>query len=130
MSQGQGGGRPLAYKTLAELQKVTNAYFMWCEEKSMPLTMAGLARRLGLSRQALMEYSHRAAFGDAIKEARARVEEYNESQLHIGRNATGPIFNLKCNFGWRDNLDENGKPPPNPIVFVNQVPTAPGQPQD
>jgi len=46
---------------------------------------------------------------DTIKDSRFRVEEYNENQLHEGRNAAGVIFNLKNNFGWVDKSEVDNK---------------------
>lgn len=85
--------------------------------------MADLALRLGLSRQALMEYKNGDRgdeIGDAIKEARSKVGAYNERQLHKGKNVAGAIFNLKVNFAYKEEIDDN-PPPENPIVFVNNV---------
>lgn len=89
-----------------------------------PYTMAGLAIRLGLSRQALMEYKNGdqgQEIGDAIKRARAKVGEFNEVQLHKGRNVAGAIFNLKVNWAYYEHHEDN-LPPENPIVFDNNVP--------
>lgn len=139
-------GRPTKYKTREDLIEIVNQYFNECDEHTkevyspkldevltvkdpLPYTMSGLGRRLNLSRQALMEYKNSEKFGDIIKEARQAVEEYYESHLTMGTSAVGSIFNLKCNFSWRDNLDESGKPQANPIYFVNQVPTQ-GEPED
>lgn len=91
--------------------------------------MSGLARRLGMSRQALMDYKKKDEFLDTIKEARGMVEEYNERRLHKGQNVAGAIFNLKVNFAFKENEEEN-KPPENPIVFVNNVPIAAPPPPD
>lgn len=88
-----------------------------------PYTMAGLALRLGMSRQGLMEYKAKDRFSDAIKRARSKVGEYNEIMLHQGKNAAGAIFNLKVNFGYHEKVEEN-PPPENQIIFVNQVPTS------
>lgn len=82
--------------------------------------MAGLAWRLGLSRQGLMEYKEKTEYSDAIKDARNLVAEYNERQLHKGKNVAGAIFNLKVNFQFKEEIDDN-PPPENPIVFVNNV---------
>lgn len=114
-------GRPLQYKTVEEMQAAIDEYFDYCDSRikqihtkegtemaithPAPYTMSGLARRLGLSRQALAEYSHRAQFGDAIKAARERVQEDIETRLMETSNQTGAIFNLKNNFGWRDKTE-------------------------
>lgn len=95
--------------------------------EQQPYTMAGLARRLGLSRQGLMEYKGKDQFSDAIIQARARVEECNERILLNGKNPSGAIFNLKVNFGYKENIDEN-PPPENPIIFINNVPITGDEP--
>jgi len=110
--------RPLKYKSVEEIKKVIDEYFNWCNNRLVkiwddkkqvelmvcspaPYTMSGLARRLGLSRQGLLDYSNRDEFLDTIKEARERVHEDVETRL-MERQATGAIFNLKNNFGWKD----------------------------
>jgi hypothetical protein len=115
------GGRPLQYKTVEELQSAIDDYFDYCDNRikqihtkegetvaithPAPYTMSGLARRLGLSRQALSEYSHREQFGDAIKAAREKVQEDIETRLMETSNQSGAIFNLKNNFGWKDKTE-------------------------
>lgn len=118
------GGRPLRFKTVADLQKAIDEYFDYCDNRvknvyikeagenvpvsyPAPYTMSGLARALGLSRQALSEYSHREQFGDAIKAARDRVQEDIETRLMETSNQSGAIFNLKNNFGWRDKTEQD-----------------------
>ncbi len=113
------GSRPLKFKTVAEMQAVIDEYFNWCdmriikgwnqkEEKEFayispaPYTMHGLARRIGLSRQGLIEYSRKSKFSDTIKEAREKIAEDVETRLMEGRTSIGAIFNLKNNFGWKD----------------------------
>ena len=149
------GGRPPKYTTALEMEVVIQTYFKECDPhkakkliqeeyrrkdgsktwriverevltEQQPYTMSGLARRLGLSRQALMDYKKKDEFLDTIKEARSIVEEYNERMLHQGRNNAGAIFNLKVNFGFHENIEEN-PPPENPIVFINNVPITPEQ---
>ncbi len=120
------GGRPLLFKTVKELEDVIDEYFKFCDArvtevyvpalgenvtvaKPAPYTMSGLARRLGISRQALSEYSQRELFGDTIKKARDRVQEDIETRLLETSNQAGAIFNLKNNFGWKDKseVDQN-----------------------
>lgn len=115
-------GRPLKYKTVAELQKAIDEYFAYCDNRTIsvyikeagdnieiskpaPYTMSGLARALGLSRQALSEYNGREQFGDAIKASRDRVQEDIETRLMETSNQSGAIFNLKNNFGWKDKTE-------------------------
>lgn len=114
-------GRPLTYKTVDDLQKAIDEYFEYCDNRikqihtkegetvaithPAPYTMSGLARALGLSRQALSEYSHKEQFGDTIKAARDRVQEDIETRLMETSNQSGAIFNLKNNFGWKDKTE-------------------------
>lgn len=110
------GGRPLKYKTVEELQEAIDWYFDPENEdgayddvggaKLYCPTMAGLARSLGLSRQGLLNYANKDQFLDALKEARARVEEALEKRLY-GQSVTGVIFNLKNNFGWKDKSEHD-----------------------
>lgn len=101
------------------MQKVIDEYFIYCDNRIKqvhskegesygvadpePYTMAGLAYRLDLSRQALMEYSHKDKFGDAIKKARQNVEFDVERRMY-GRDTFTPglIFSAKNNFGYSD----------------------------
>ena len=48
-----------------------------------------------------LNYEGREGFVDTVKRAKARVEVRLEERLD-GSNATGTIFNLKNNFGWKD----------------------------
>jgi hypothetical protein len=110
--------RPLKYKTPEELKAVCDEYFEWCdnrtkkvwdnkEEKELlvsdpaPYTMSGLANALEISRRALLDYADRDEFLPTIKWARGKVEEDVETRL-MEKQATGAIFNLKNNFGWKD----------------------------
>jgi len=114
-------GKPLKFKTVKKLQDAIDEYFLFCDNRishfysakadgvvdvsdPAPYTMSGLARALGISRQCLMEYSHRGKYGDAVKKAREKVHEDVETRL-MEKNAVGAIFNLKNNFGWKDRTE-------------------------
>lgn len=122
MGEVMPAGRPLKYKTVKEIQDAIDEYFDTCDNRVKevhlkeggtigvsnpePYTMAGLAYALGLSRQALMEYSHKDEFGDAIKNARNRIEMDVERRMNDKETFTpGIIFNAKNNFGWRDKTE-------------------------
>jgi len=113
------GGPPLKYLTEEDLQKAIDEYFNYCDNRLVqgydnktneqfayispePYTMAGLAYNLGLSRKQLLVYKNRYQFGNAIKDARRKVEMDVERRLMEGKAQTGAIFNLKNNFGWKD----------------------------
>jgi hypothetical protein len=80
-----------------------------------PYTISGLASYLETSRDVLLDYESgihdnadldsetQTTFSNTIKKAKARVEAYAEAQLFVGKQAAGPIFNLKNNFNrWKD----------------------------
>ena len=121
-------GRPLLFKKVEELKVKIDEYFQWCDDRAKkcwdeklqkeymisdpaPYTMSGLARRLGISRQSLINYKNKDEFLDTIKEAREKVHEDVETRLMGTRNERGAIFNLKNNFGWKDKseIDQNVK---------------------
>lgn len=92
--------RPLLFETPEEMQEAIDAYFE--SKKGGIVTVAGLALALGMDRRSLLNYEGREEFFPTIKRAKLRIEEYVEEMLYLGKNAAGPIFNLKNNFGWKD----------------------------
>lgn len=124
--------RPLKYKTVKELQDAVDEYFKYCDNRLVqgydnktneqfayispaPYTMSGLANKIGLDRSSLMNYATKDEFLPTIKEAREKVHEDVETRL-MEKAPTGAIFNLKNNFGWRDeshtDVTSGGKPIP------------------
>jgi hypothetical protein len=122
-------GRPLKFKSVKELQAKIDEYFKSCwkqkidmfgnpvflkdksgkktEEKVMvqfkPYTITGLAVFLDTTRETLLDYEAKDKFSDTIKRAKETCQAYAEESLFIGKNPTGPIFNLKNNYGrWKD----------------------------
>ena len=108
----------LKYKTVEDLQSAIDEYFDYCDNRIQnvyspkmkrvievidpaPYTMSGLARSVGLSRQGLLDYAKRDKYIGTIKAAREKVHEDVETRL-MEKQATGAIFNLKNNFGWKD----------------------------
>lgn len=84
-----------------------DAYFAHCEstyatERPEYPTVTGLALSLDMTRTGLLDYCEKSTeFANTIKKAKARVERFIEQRLY-SNNATGCIFNLKNNFGWKD----------------------------
>lgn len=122
-TQKHPGGRPLKFKTVRELQKKIEEYFLTCWTKKLdqfgnpikdketgeqimfqfkPYTITGLAVSLDTTRDTLLDYEDRDKFSDTIKRAKEQCHQYAEEQLYIGKNPTGAIFNLKNNYGWKD----------------------------
>jgi hypothetical protein len=94
-------GRPLKYRTAKDLQKKVDEYFVL---NSGSLTITGLTRHIGLaSRQSFYEYEKNKLFGDTIKRARLRIEEYYEKLAITLKNPSGCIFIMK-NLGWSDQV--------------------------
>ncbi len=113
------GGRPLKFKSAEELQDKIDEYFAYCDNRMTniyskelgdniqinipaPYTMSGLAYALDIDRRTLLNYSKKDEFFPTIKKARAKVEEFAETQLYEGKSPAGVIFNLKNNFEWKD----------------------------
>ena len=105
-------GRPRKYETVEELEGMITKYFQTCDEENKPYTITGLAIALDMSRQGLLDYCSRKdengePFLDSIKRAKDRCEAKIEEGLLSGKyNATGAIFNLKNNYGWRDKQEQ------------------------
>lgn len=118
-------GRPPKYKSPLELDVLIQKYFQEIDEHNKthplnqrPYTITGLALALDLTRKGLIEYSHKSdEFGNTVKAAKSRVERFAEEMLYRTGQVTGVIFNLKNNFGWKDQSDVNlgGQNGENPI---------------
>ena len=101
-----GNTNALKYKTQEQLQKGIDAYFNMCDEKEKPYTMSGLALSLGIDRATLVRYGDRDLFAHQIKNAKQRVQAQLEENALMGKgNAVFTIFNLKNNYGWRDQVE-------------------------
>ena len=96
-------GRPMKFKSNEELKEKIDKYFADCDEKGKPYTVSGLAVALGTTRRTLLDYEEKDEFFHTIKNAKAKIEAYNEEMLY-NKNipTTGVIFNLKNNYGWKD----------------------------
>lgn len=110
------GGRPLKYKSLADMQPLIDDYFATTPPRTQTIT--GLALALDTDRTTIINYENRDEFFDAIKRAKNRVEHAYELSLRE-RGGAGDIFGLK-NFGWKDRVEQdlttNGKDLPTPIL--------------
>lgn len=101
-----GNDNALKYKTQEELKKGIDRYFQECDEKEKPYTMSGLALSLGIDRVTLINYGKRESFFTLIKNAKQKVEAQLEENALTGKgNSTFTIFNLKNNYGWKDQVE-------------------------
>lgn len=100
-------GRPVKYETPEEMQVIIDQYFKDCKENKEHPTVTGLALSLNMTRKGLIDYENKdnPEFGNTIKKAKAKVENYIEQRLYEN-NVTGCIFNLKNNFGWKDKTEQ------------------------
>ena len=96
-------GRPLKFETPQAMQKKIDKYFLDCEKKEKPLTITGLALALDTSRKVLLDYEdNRPEYSNTIKKAKVICENFVEEYLFTGKNMAGAIFNLKNNYGWKE----------------------------
>jgi len=100
-------GKPLKH-TPDDVRTRIDAYFSRQDEQQRPYTVTGLAHAIGMDREQLINYGNKEEFADAIKEAKRKVHEFAEERLFSG-NATGVIFNLKNNWGWKDKTEQEIK---------------------
>lgn len=98
------GGRPKKYTDEEVMQKKIDEYFADCRENEEPLTISGLAYALGMTTECLRTYGQSDQFSVTVKRAKQIVERDVEKRL-FGANATGSIFWLKNNAGWKDKQD-------------------------
>jgi hypothetical protein len=110
-------GRPLKFKSVAELEEKINTYFAKMDKEKRPYTVTGLAVALKCDRDTLLNYEKKAEYFGTIKEAKQKIHNYAEEQLFIGKNPAGVMFNMMNNWDWRDkrNTDHSGE------VNINQV---------
>ena len=129
------GGRPLKFRTSAELFRKGMEYIDICNDKKEPITITGLAIHLDTTRDVLCDYENKYGdeFSRTVKKLKHRVENYIETQVHKNKNPAGPIFLLK-NFGWTDRMEvEHSGLTPTTINVVVYQPTAalpPAPPDD
>lgn len=100
-----GNQNAAKYKTQEEFQQIIDQYFDKCDKDGRPYTMSGLALALDIDRTTLVRYGEKDLFANLVKKAKAKVEQQLEESLHRLGNNSGVIFNLKNNYGWRDQVE-------------------------
>ena len=118
-------GRPLKFKTAAELEKKIQEYFDSCDKEKRPYTISGLAVALDTYRSLLLDYEEKEEFYYTIKKAKQKCEKYAEEMLFRGQVVAGVIFNLKNNYkNWKDKQEvEHSTDKPLEIKIVDDKPT-------
>lgn len=99
--RGEHVGKPPKFDNVEDLSERIEQYFRECEEEKKRPTIIGLSLALDMARKTLLEYEKNDEFSNTIKRAKARVAQVWEDRL-FDSGATGAIFWLKNNAGWRD----------------------------
>lgn len=94
-------GKPLKFKSVAELDMKIALWLSDRTSKELPLTITSLAVYLDTTRETLLDYQKKEKYSDTINRAKALCHCYAEDRLFLS-NAAGPTFALKANFGWKD----------------------------
>ena len=100
-----------------QLQVLIDKYYLHCEDKDKPLTIAGLAVFLDVDRQTIYNYSNKDGFFGTIKKARDFVLASWE-EVAIKKGNAGTIFLMK-NYGYTDKQELShtlSKPIDDPIT--------------
>ncbi len=97
------GGRPPLYKTPKQMQRAIDDYFDNIAEGRQP-TVTGMVYSLGFDDRSALDYyaAEKPEFSRTIKRAKMRIEGFLEETLFRQGSIAGVIFNLKNNFGWKD----------------------------
>lgn len=102
-------GRPRAFDHESAMQFLIEMYYARCEEKQLPMTMAGLNVALNVCEDTFYDYaegqydSEINNFSGAIKKAKKKIEaDKLENALMGNYSAPVAIFDLKNNHGYKD----------------------------
>lgn len=113
-------GRPLIFDSPEDMQDIIDGYFADCEANDKRPTVSGLAYTLGMTTESLRNYASRDEFFATVKEAKQRVEMFLEDRLYEGSPA-GVIFNLKNNFGWKDQQEQTHGVSPELLALMSRL---------
>lgn len=92
-------GRPLKFKSVAELKAKIDEYFLWAEANNKPLTIERLACFLECDRVSLLNYAEKDEYFSTIKQAKQIIYASKAEILNTKEgNTAGIIFDL-CNNG-------------------------------
>lgn len=109
-------GRPRAFVSPESLQTKAEGYFSHCDEVGKVPLVSGLCNYLKIHTDTLNEYGNNPDFSATVKNIKLRIQEALEYMTFDGAAKTGAIFNLKCNFKFRDS---------DPTITIQGNPDAP-----
>lgn len=72
-----------------------------------PPLVGSLAYHLGIDRDTLLQWEKDKNLSALVKNAKERIRIFSEESLFTNKLTTAMIFNLKCNYGWKDVQDVN-----------------------
>ncbi|NLC96895.1 MAG: hypothetical protein GX675_04940 [Erysipelotrichaceae bacterium] len=93
---------PKKYRTVEAFEIAVNSYFDECYVTDKIPNVLGLALHLKISRDTLCQYQKKNGYSKVVIKAKEIIEEHKIQKLYTSKNATGVIFDLKCNHGWQD----------------------------
>jgi len=88
--------------TPEELVVIIDEYFNLCLENKKPYLISSLAYHLGVDPETLTNWGKVQKFSTPIKKAKEKIKIYAEEFLFCNNKTSAAIFNLKCNYGWKD----------------------------
>lgn len=100
-------GRPRLYDDPIFFEERVEQYFDDCQKNDTPPTLADISYFLGFEdKESFSNYANYDGFSRTVKRARLRIEGIRSQALVKKETFTpGQIFDLKANFGWRENGD-------------------------
>lgn len=113
---------PPKYDSPEQMREKLTEYFDECDKKQAIPSIAGMALFLGFAdKQSIYDYEKRKVDRDTgyaclLKKARLVIESVLNDSTMSKSSATGAIFRLKCNYGYKEtqvveNKEYEIKPP-------------------
>jgi hypothetical protein len=130
-------GPPAKFTDAEEIQRKLDAYFAACDARTTfyvtkdgekievpdpePYTITGMCLALDCDRKTLINYTQDETKNPdvfhTIRRAKLKCEQYAERSLWKPKIATGVIFNLTNNYGWKNQQDTRlSNDPDNPLI--------------
>lgn len=94
--------KPFKFSSAQMMKAQAEVYFKQCDIDEEPYLITGLALALDTTRKTLLDYKEKDEYRDVIKWMRLKCENWAEKHLFSGKNPAGVIFNMKNNYGWKN----------------------------
>jgi len=103
---------PRSFATIQELKESVTAYLLERKAAELPLTVLSFCVYCDICRDTFAEYAkgeyddEDGNYSDTLKKLKDKIEADKQDGLLTGKyNATGAIFDLKNNHGWKDKFE-------------------------